>query len=419
MNNGALAGLRVLDFSMFWAGPYAALLLAFMGAEAIKIESMKQVDHVRKMEARIASDPASLIRRPELAAEHIASSVERNVMFSDVNMNKMSIRLDLTHPKGVEIAKGLVQISDVVVENFSPGVMQRFGLDYSALKAIKPDIIMLSSSASGAVGPEREHVGFATIFNALSGMAHLTGYPDAPPTDIRDGTDLRVGVTGAFALLAALLHRQRTGEGQHIDLSSREAITCLVGDEVMDYTMNARVRTRQANHDDIMAPHNCYRCLGEDKWVSIAIGSEEEWRAFGQALGHPAWTQEEKFADAYHRWKHRDELDRLISEWTSQHTTYEVMHLLQEAGVAAVPSFTSEELIKDAHLRERGMYIELEHPVMGRREVVGPPWKLSATPARVTGAAPLMGQHTECVLSKLLGLSKEAIARLAEERVLY
>jgi benzylsuccinate CoA-transferase BbsF subunit len=187
----------------------------------------------------------------------------------------------------------------------------------------------------------------------------------------------------------------------------------------MDYIMNKRVQTRVGNRDEIMAPHNCYPCKGEDKWVSIAIATEEEWDCFCNAIGNPEWAQDERFADAYWRWRNQDELDKLISEWTINYTHYEVMDILQKVGVAAVPSFNSQELYNDPHLKERGFSSEVAHPVMGKVAVVGPPWELSETPARIYRHAPLFGEHNDYVFRDLLGMSDDEFARLVEEKVIY
>ena len=268
------------------------------------------------------------------------------------------------------------------------------------------------------MGPESRYAGFAVSFAGLSGLADLTGYPDSPPYPMTGRMDLISGATGAFAIIAALNYRQKTGKGQHIDLSSTDSISVLIGDVIMEYTMNQRVRSRNANRDDIIAPHNCYRCKGDDKWVSIAISTDEEWRAFVEAIGNPDWTRDERFTDAYSRKRNEEELDRLISQWTQDHTHYEVMEILQRAGVAAVPSFSSEELYNDPHLKERGFSTEVEHPVMGRQRVIGTPWKFSATPAGIHRHSPLFGEHNHYVFGELLGMSDEEIKALIDEKII-
>jgi len=400
--NECLKGIRVADFSWAWAGPYATMLLALLGAEVIKIESQARLDHVR-----LRALGFGLFR-----------GADRSPFFNDLNLNKLSITLNLSQPEGAELAKRIVAVSDVAVQNMRPGVMDRLGLGYDALSKVKPDIIYLSSSACGTTGPERGYVGYAPTFGALGGAIYLNGYPDGPPQMTMGSIDLRSAATAAFAILAALCHRQRTGQGQHIDLSSQETIAALVQDAIMDYTMNKRNQTRKGNQDDIMAPHNCYRC-GDGKWITIAVATEEEWKAFCQAIGDPAWTSDERFCDAYQRRNNQEELDERVQEWTMTHSAYEVMELLQAAGVAAAPSLNSEGLHKDPHLRERSCFQEVDHPVMGKRVVVAPHWKFSHTPASICQPAPLLGEHNEYVFGELLGMSPAEMEELAQRGVIY
>ena len=398
----ALAGVRVIDFSMGAAGPWSADLLAWMGAEVIKVESSRHPEIMR-----IILDPVT--RQPQ--------SPNRSLLFETVNSNKLGVTLDLTHPEAIELAKRLVATSDVVVESFSPGVMDKFGLGYQELRAINPSLIMLSCSAAGATGPESHSLGLAPLFSAMGGLGHMTGYTDGPPSEIRFTIDMMVALTNAVALLAALNHRQQTGQGQHIDLSSREAMTCLIGDSLLDYTMNGRVQSRNGNLDDIMAPHNCYRCRGEDSWVSIAVGNQEEWLALCRAMGRPELAQDKRFADTISRWENQDELDLLVEQWTLNYTNYDVMHMLQSVGVAAVPSFNAENLFTDPHLAEQDFTQVVEHPELGALVMLKPPWELSQTPARIVRHSPLFGEHNDYVLGELLGLSEQKLEYLVRQGV--
>ena len=278
---------------------------------------------------------------------------------------------------------------------------------------------MLSSSAFGGEGPLRKYGGYAPGFACYGGLAHLTGYSDERPNPMTGSIDLISATTGAFAILAALNYRQHTGQGQFIDLSSVESQTVFIGDALMDYTMNGRVQSRRGNRDAIMAPHNCYRCRGEDKWISIAVATEEEWQAFCDVIGSPEWTASERFADAYRRWKNQDELDRLVGEWTINYTHYEVTEMLQNAGVAAMPSFSNEELFSDPHFKARGLAVEVDHNAMGKQVVLGAPWRFSETPANVTSASPLIGEHNEYVFGELLEMDSDTIRRLTEEEVIF
>lgn len=404
MDRGVLAGIRIADFTWAWAGAYATELLAFMGAEVIKVESRTRPEHSRLRSLTTAQQ---------------FSGVDQSPVFNDLNLNKLGISLDLKHPKGVELAKRVVKVSDVVAQNMRPGAMEKLGLGYKDLREVKPDIIYLSSSARGATGPEREYKGYAPVFAALGGASYLTGYPDDPPAYIPGEIDLLSAATAALAILAALHHRAKTGEGQHIDLSSSESISALIGDVILDYTMNGRVQSRKGNRDDTMGPHNCYRCKGEDKWVSIAVSTEQEWRAFCETVGEPDWAREERFSDPSKRWENQDELDRLIEEWTINYTDYEVMNRLQKVGVAAVASLNAEELFHDPHLNQRGLWTKVNHPIIGEKAVVLPPWKMSVTPVRITRPAPLLGEHNQYVFGQILGMSKQELALLEKEEVVY
>ena len=397
-----LEGVRIADFTWAWAGPYATELLAFLGAEVIKIESSHRPDH-----ARIRSLTLGLSTK----------GLDKSPVFNDLNLNKKSLALDLRKPEAIDIAKKLVAVSDVVIENFRPGIMDKLGLGYDVIKAIKPDIVMLSSSALGSEGPESSYTGFAPTFSALGGAAHLTGYPDKRPVPLMGSSDLRSASTSAFAVLVALYHKACTGEGQYIDLSSTETVAINFSDSLMDYIMNGRVAVRKGNRDDILAPHNVYPCKN-DRWISIVIATEDEWRLFCEALGNPSWTRDERFSDAYGRWCNQEDLDRLIGEWTINYTHYEAMELLQKAGVAAVAALQGVELYSDPHLKERNVSTHVVHPNVGRRVALSPPWKFSATPARVNHCGPLLGEHTEYVLGELLGMSKEEIATLRKDGVL-
>jgi len=400
----ALAGVRIADFAWAWAGAYATTLLAYMGAEVIKIESMKKPDHTRRF---------------SMTTSAVFDGLDKSPIFNDMNTNKLGVTIDLSQPRGIGLAKRLVAISDAVVQNMRPGVMAGLGLGYQELKAVKPDIVYLSSSLRGSTGPERNYGGYAPNFAAVSGLSNITGYDDDLPAGFMGKIDLMSATSAAFSLLAALNYRLQTGEGQHIDLSSSDAISALIGDVLLDYVMNSRVQSRKGNRDDSMAPHNCYRCRGDDKWVSIVIANDEEWEAFCNALGNPEWTQDMRFSDAYSRWQNQNELDRLVEQWAVTHTAYEVMEKLQHVGIAAVPSFSSKDLCTDPHLKERGAWVEVQHPIIGKQIVAAPPWKLSATPADIYRHGPLLGEHNQYVFDDLLGMPSAEIDRLIAEKIIY
>lgn len=404
MNRSALEGIRITDFTWAGAGPYATLLLSFLGAQVIKVESNRRLDTSRRSGSR-GGKPVE--------------SVDQSASFNDFNLNKMSITADLKHPKALELIKRTIAVSDAVIDNFRPGVLDRLGLGYPVLKEINPSIVMLSSSAFGATGPDASYGGWAFIFAALAGLSHITGYSDGIPTELRLVMDLTVGSMSAYCLLGALHHRRKTGEGQFVDLSSRQTLSCCMGEVLLDYAMNGRNQGRLGNSDPFMCPHGCYPCKGDYKWVTIAVESEEDWRNLVTAMRHPDWARDGRFADAYLRKKNEAELNRLIGEWTKDKTAYEVMQALQKVGVAATPTMNAEDLFKDPHLRARKLYTQVNHPLMGAQYVANPPFKLSGTPATVRRHGPLLGEHNDFVFGELLGLPEQEVKNLEEQQILF
>jgi len=404
MNNGPLKGVRLTEFTSAWAGPYATCLLAFLGAEIVKVESRQRLDHSRNL---------------SFSTGKKFTGPNESEVFDNLNLNKLSVTLNLKKPRAIEIAKNLASVSDVVMENMRPGVMSRLGLGYEALSHVKPDIIYLSSSACGQEGPQREYVGYAPTFAALGGVSFVTGYEDWPPSNFMGAIDLRSATTAASAILAALVQHQRTSKGQYIDMASQESIAVLVGDLLLDYVMNNRVPTRRGNKDHNMAPHNCYRCKGDDNWISIAVTTDQEWEGLCLAMGRPELALDERFSRVQERLNNEEELDRIVGDWTKDKDAYDVMEKLQKAGIAAAPSLSSEGLFKDPHLRERDVFRQVEHPVIGKDWVIAPPWRLSATPAEIRRHAPLLGEHNEYVFGRLLNMSLEEIGELKDEQVIY
>ncbi|MFH1480919.1 MAG: CoA transferase [Pseudomonadota bacterium] len=400
---GPLKGIRLTEFTSAWAGPYATCLLALLGMEVIKVESRKRLDHSRVLSFSTGRE---------------FQSPNESEVFNNLNLNKKSVTLNLKKPEAVEIARRLAAISDVIIENMRPGVMQRLGLGYEDLRKRKTDIIYLSSSACGQTGPHRQYVGYAPTFAALGGVCFITGYEDMPPSNFMGAIDLRSATTSAVAILAALCQHQRTGKGQFIDLASQETIAVLNADALMDYILNQRVRMRRGNKDDVMAPHNCYRCAGEDNWVSIAVADEEEWKALCEAMGKPELSQDERFTEQRKRWQNQTELDEIITQWTRNQDYYQVMQTLQKVGIAAAPVLSAKGLYEDPHLRERRIFRQIQHPEAGHDWVVAPPWRLSATPAAIRSHSPLIGEHNHEIFHGLLGISADEIKRLEEEEVI-
>jgi benzylsuccinate CoA-transferase BbsF subunit len=384
-NQPILQKIRILDFSWVLAGPYATRILADFGAEVIKIQ-------------------------PLLPQEEDKFS---RGYYNTWNRNKLGITLNLNKPEGIALAKKLVKISDAVVENFTPRVMANWGLDYNNLKKIKPDIIMLSLSTMGNSGPWRDYVGFGPTIQAFSGITHLTSFPGKPPLGLGTAyADHVAGLFGCLALLGALEYRQKTGEGQYIDLSQVEAMASLLGEAIVDYQLKGEVGA-VGNNSDEAAPHGVYRCQGDDRWCAIAVFTDEEWQGFKRALGNLPWAEDKKFNTFSGRLGNKARLDSLIEEWTKGHTAEEVMALLQGEGVAAGVVQNAADLAQDPQLNERGFFVKL-----GRTISDATPIRLSHAPAEYRRVAPTLGQDNDYVYGELLGMGEGELVNLKEQGII-
>jgi len=399
-----LAGIRIADFTWAWAGPQGSLLLGMLGAEVIKIESRARLDH-----ARVHS----------LTAGSLQGGIDASPIFNDLNLGKRSVTLNLRTERGRGLVKQLVAKSDVVLQNMRPGVLDKLGLGYDDLCKIRPDIVMLSASAVGATGPEGRYAGYAPTFASLSGIAGISGYPDEPPIALSGSVDLRVGTAGAFAVIAALIHRQRTGEGQDIDLSSSEVMSAMMGHAFLDYQLSGVEPQRMGNRDESMAPHGCYACRDEGEWgvwVTIAVENDAEWAAL-RAIVKDSVLEGPDFSTASARKQNEDRLDERLERWTRERSADEVVESLQAAGIAAALMQTGASLSQDAHVHERGVFVPVTHPELGKLQVVRPPWRMQG--AQLSEPAPLLGQHNDYVLGEILGLGSEEIERLVESEIVY
>lgn len=398
-----LEGIRIIDFTWAWAGPQSSLLLGMLGAEVIKVESQARLDH-----ARVHS----------LTAGSMQGGIDESPVFNDLNLGKRSVTLNLQTEGGRDLVKKLVAVADIVLQNMRPGVLDKLGLGYESLRTVRPDLIMASSSAVGATGPEGRYAGYAPTFACLSGIASLSGHPDEPPISLSGSVDLRVGTACAFAVLAALYHRDHTGLGQHIDLSSTEVMSAMMGHAFLDYQLSGVVPERIGNRDDQMAPHGCYRCRddgGADS-VSIAVADDQEWAALRGILKDDQLGGDD-YATAIARKRNEDALDQRIEAWTREHSVDEIVETLQNAGIAATRMQSGASLAKDPHVRARDVYVPIHHPHLGDIEVVRPPWRMRG--AELSEPAPLLGQHNDYVLSEILGLGADEIEALVEDRVVY
>lgn len=393
-----LEGVRILDFTWAWAGPFATLQMAHMGAEVLRIESEKRVCITRAI--------------PPFADD--VTGPNRAGYFNQYNQGKRSITLNLADPAGLQVAYDLVAHCDVVIENFAGGVANKMGLGYEKLLKLRPDLIMLSMSGYGQDGPYRGYLGYGPPAAALSGFFFTTGYEGMPPMEL--GTsymDPNAGIFGAIAVMNALIYRKKTGHGQYIDQSQLETAVQLIAEGLLQYQITGKEPERVGNHHSTMSPHNTYKTAGDaDKWVSIAVGTEAEWLALCTAMGRPELAQDPRFSKLPARKQNEDELDRVISEWSRTRDRWEVTEALQNAGVAAFPSMSNKDLATNEHLRERGYLVRLEHPEVGQRTHVGIPWTLGGKPCRIASPGPVRGADTDAVLSKLLGYSAEKIDQL-------
>jgi crotonobetainyl-CoA:carnitine CoA-transferase CaiB-like acyl-CoA transferase len=407
--SGPLEGIRVLDLTMFWAGPAMTELLGSMGAEVIKVEAVKAPDPSRKGGARLIMTPDETRPPHEISPQYNAT-----------NRNKYGLTLDLTKPEGQDVFKRLVAISDVVAENYTPRVMPKFGLDYATLRDIRPALVMISMPGFGSTGPWRDFRSFAFSTEQATGFPQITGYgPDRPPSRWGPaGADAFAGLTGAFAVLAALEYRRRTGQGQHIDLSQVESITTWRGQEMIDYSWNHRNWSRLGNRHRLMAPHGVYRAAGDDRWIAIAVENDEQWQSLCRHLGRADWAQRNDLAYLEGRFAAHDELDQGIETWTTGREQREAARLLQQAGVAAGPVLGGADLLGDPQLNARGFVDWLDREWIGKAPYNGMFAKFSATPGSFRLPAPLLGEHNEKILKGLLSLKDEEYAQLEAEGVI-
>jgi len=400
-----LSGIRVLDFTWAWAGPFCTMQLAHLGAEVIRVETTARPACVTRLIPPFADD----VPGPNRAG-----------YFNQYNQGKRAITLNLTKPEAIEIAHALVKHVDLVVDNYAAGVMDKLGLGYDKLRSIKPDIIMASLSGYGQTGPYKGFVGYGPPASAAAGMFFGTGYEGGDPGEIGVSyPDPNAGIFGAFAILAALAHRALTGEGQYIDQSQLETALVLMPEGLLQYDLAKREPERHGNHDVVMAPHDCYKAAGDDeKWVSIAVGTEGEWRSLCKAIGQQELADDARFKTAALRKQNEAALDQIITAWTSTRDRWESTRILQAAGVAAFPSMGNKDLAEDPHLAERGYLVQLDHPEVGKRVHAGIPWTMSGTPCAVRKPAPLRGADTEEVLKSLLGFTLDRIEQLRKTEVL-
>ena len=397
-----LAGVRIIEMGQLIAIPFAMKLLADMGAQVIRLESCERLESYR----------TDSLYRNDVDGEFW----NRGANFYEHNRNKLGITLDLSQPRGLQALRELVSVSDVFAENFTPRVIKNFRLEYEDLRRIKPDIIMVSSTGYGYDGPWANFGATGPATEGASGLAYMTGYKDGGPVMSEiPYTDYTGGEHTVFAVMTALMHRLRTGEGQFIDVSQTQTASATVPEALLDYTVNGRVQPRMGNEDPVMSPHGCYPCRGNDRWCVITVAEDEEWIALCNVLGRPQWLEDPRFADALSRWRHRQTLDEHLAEVTRGWDCHQLMDALQSMGVPSGAVLDSKDLLVNPHLKDRKFYELVPHHSstgMPPLPYAGRPWQLSETPAVAGKAAPVMGEHNRLVFTEILGYTDAELETL-------
>ncbi len=399
-----LEGLRVLDFTAFWAGPAATHMLAALGADVIKVESIQRPDGMR----------FTTTARP---------SVDRwwewGPVFNGANAGKRGITVDMTRPEGLALAKRLVAWADAVVENFTPRVMDGFGLDWAAVAAANPRAIMVRMPGFGLSGPWRDRTGFAQTMEQVSGMAWMTGLTDGPPLIPRGACDPMAGMHAVIALLVAVDERERTGRGALVEMTMVEAALNAAAEQVIERSAYGTLLHRDGNRGPVAAPQGVYRCRGDEQWLALAVATDAQWRGLLAALSDPEWAADPTLAGVAGRRIAHDRLDEELARWCSRHDRDELVELLAKHGVPAAPVLAPRDIAANPHTRARGFFETVDHPVVGTHDLPGLPFRLSE---RGTGwlrsPPPTLGQHNDEVLGGVLGLSDDEIRGLRADGVI-
>ncbi len=392
-----LQGIRILDLTMVWAGPYGTRILADLGAEVIKVEGPRNWDLLRDL-SMMPDDP---------------HNYDKSAYFNNLNRNKYGCTLDLGQPAGRDVCLRLAALSDVVIENYRPDVMPALGLMYEDFRAVRPDIIMVSMPGHGRDGPEAERIAYGTNVEQLGGLVSVQGYPDRGlhKSGISYG-DPMSGIAAAGAIMSALFHRRWTGEGQYIELAQREALTNLVGEQLVGYSATGRVPGPIGDRHVSMAPHGAYPAAGEDEWLTIAVRSDAEFAALCSVVGESGLARDPRFADVVSRHHNQDVLDGILAGWTKTRSAEEAAEMLSAAGVPAMPVMTIPRLVEDPQLRARSFFELVAHAVAGTWEIDSVPYHYSETPAHVRLPPPAFAEHNDYVFRHLLGLSEAEVESL-------
>ncbi len=411
-NDASLAGIRILELTNVVAGPFCGAILADLGAEVIKVEALNRYDPGRGPKT---------VKEGSNEANSYPGGVpgeqpyNRNSGFNGTNRNKLGITLDFKPPKGRELFERLVRISNLVLENFSAGTMDRLGFGYNDLKKLRPDIILLSMSGFGQTGPESHYKGYGPTQDAMSGLTSIHGYPGTPMLTGMNYGDYIGATWGALLAVAGLMHQQRTGKGLFIDLSQREAMTTLFPELLLEYEMNGRIPGPVGNESSTMGPHGVYPCKEPDTWISIAVQTDQQWRSLCEQMADDDLAHDARFTTQLLRIRNHTVLDQIIAGWTREHNHLDLMHRLQGAGIPALAVLNPLEVLQDPHMHARHVFQEMTHPETGKRTIITQPWLASDGRAPVRLPAPMLGQHNAQVLGGLLGLSDAELKQLEED----
>ena len=405
---GPLEGIRIVEMGQLIAIPSAMKWMADMGAQVIRLESVQRLESYR----------TDSLYHNDVDGEFW----NRGANFYEQNRNKLGLTLDLSRDEGRAALRDLIAITDVFAENFTPRVIRNFGLEYENLRKIRPDIIMVSSTGYGFAGPWANFGATGPATEGAAGLAYMTGYRDGGPVMSEiPFTDYTAGEHTVTAVMLALMHRLNTGRGQFIDISQTQTCSATIPEALLDWTVNGRVQERVGNEDPAMSPHGCYPCAGDDRWIAIAVDSDDAWLALCRVMGRADWAADARYAGALGRIRYRAELDKMLAFETRAHDNHDLMARLQAGGVAAGAVMNSEDLLFNEHLNERRFYEVVEHhPDTGMPPLpyAGRPWTLSGTPAVPPKPAPIMGQHNRELLAELLGKTDDEIAALEAAQII-
>lgn len=407
-NKMPLKDIRVLDLSRIWAGPYATKLLSDLGAEIIKLESLRVYDSHR---GPVNPNPG-IVSYPN--TEPGEKPWNRNGWFNCLHMNKYGITLELTTKQGQDTFEQLLSVSDVLVENFRQGSLERLGYPYEKIKSIRPDIIYASMPAFGNTGPWKKYLAYGIGQEQLSGMAHMTGYDKEGP--IKSGINHGDPITGSHAagiILAALRYRKYTGEGIYLDVSQQESAVSLIGGELLKYQIGKEEPIRIGNKSQIHCPHNVYPSQGEDEWITIAVTNDNQWKSLLSLINLTELNEFDSY-NANQRKLNEEQIDKIISSWTIHFDKYDLTHTLQAKKIPSAPVMGAPDLFSDPHYKSRKTFETITHKEAGTHVYPGIPWKMSLTQSEIKSASPLLGEHHKEIYQELLGFSEEQLSDLLD-----